>query len=141
MPAKGQMVEGSGHIPSLALGVYLRAGHVHARQVGERRETPPQCHRPVKRRASSNRSVRSASGMDRTQMPVIPQLRGLQMGPQEMSVRECSLPSTPRSGHFGAHPYHPVQDVVEGSSYEFVPSTITHLHAPHFEIDVITHVV
>ena len=57
-------------------------------------------------------------------MPQLPQLRGLQLGARRASMSESYLPSTPRSGHFRAHPYHPVGDVAEGSSNEFVPSTV-----------------
>ena len=59
------------------------------------REAPPQCHRPVKMRAASNNgSARSASGRDRPQLFVFPQLRALQMEPQETSASEnfCLLP-------------------------------------------------
>ena len=47
------MVEQGGHVPPQALGVDLLAGHVHARQMPARRETPPQCHKPVKRKKES----------------------------------------------------------------------------------------
>ena len=44
-----------GHIPALALGVDLLVGHVHSRQeVPTRREAPPQCHQPVKKRTPSS---------------------------------------------------------------------------------------
>ena len=81
------MVEqGVGHIPLLALGVDLRAGHVHAKH-----DPPPQCHRPVKRRnPSSNGTVRSASARERSQMPQFPQLRALQISrkrPQSVKGR------------------------------------------------------
>ena len=112
-------------MPSLALGIDLLARHVRARQaVPARRKPPPECHRPAKRRTpSSNSSNRSAR--ERQQAPRLPQLRVLQISPQEAAVSESSLPSTPRSGHQRPHPYGPVGEVVEGSSYEMVPSTTT----------------
>ena len=114
-----------GHIPSLALGIHLLAGHVHARQKAPtRRKAPPRCHcLAIRRNPSSNNSVRSAR--ERQQIPPLPQLRALQTAPQDASVSENSLPSTPRSGHQRAHPYGPIGEVAEGSSCKLVPSTTT----------------
>ena len=43
-----EMVDSAGHVHSMALGVDLGAGQVHARQTCERTEAPPQCRRPIK---------------------------------------------------------------------------------------------
>ena len=55
----------------------------------------------------------------------VPSLALLHMVPQDASESENSSPSTPRNGHFKSHPYHPIEDVVERSSHEFVLSTTT----------------
>ena len=81
------------------------------------REAPPQRHRAVKRRARSNASSASASGKERVHMPVLPQLRALQQELQDAPVGG--------SGPRRVHPYRPVEDAVEGSSSELVPSLAT----------------
>ena len=85
IPLRESMVEpGTSHIPALALGAGLRAGHTHARS-----NPPLQCHRPVKKRIpSSNCSVKSAR--ERRQMPQPLQLRALQMGQRYRLVKILS---------------------------------------------------
>ena len=119
------MVEQGSHIPRPALGMDLLGGYVHAPQTQTwqtRREAPPQRHRPVKRRARSNASSASASGRERVSMPTLPQLRALQQESQDAPVSEDSIPSSasPRSGPVRVHPYRPVGDTMEASSFELV---------------------
>ena len=106
-------------------GMDLPVGHVHAHQY-ERSEAPPQCHRPVKRRARNNASSASASGGERVNMPIRPQLRVLQQESQDAPSSEDSIPSSasPRSGLVRARPYRPIDELVEGSSFELVPSPV-----------------
>ena len=120
------MTEQGGRIHRADLGMELRARHVHA-HVHARIEPPPKCHHPVKRRARSNASNASASGRERVHMPMLPQLRALQQESQDAPVSEDSIPSfaSPRSGPVRVHPYRPVQDTMEGSSFELVPSMVT----------------
>ena len=87
---------------------------------------PPQCHRRVKKRARSNASSALASGRERALMPHLPQLRTLQQESQEIPLSEGSLPSSSlRRWPRRAHPYGSVEEAVEGSSFELVPSLAT----------------
>ena len=102
----------------------LPTGHVHAHHYA-RSEPPPQYHRPVKRKVRSNANSASASGRERGPIPQMPHWRAQQQESQEIPLSESSLPSSPRSGPRKARPYGLVEDAVEGSSFEFVPSLAT----------------
>ena len=89
----------------------------------EQSVAPDQSHRPVKRRLRTKTTVTEPS-RGRTNMPEIPRLLALRREPENIPVSEGSAASTvsPGSGSARVHPYYPVGEVIEGSSFEYVPS-------------------
>ena len=60
-------------------------------------------------------------------LPEIPRLRALENQAVELpvSVSSAASSASPRSGSSRVHPYHPVGEAIEGSSFEIAPSTAT----------------
>ena len=56
-------------------------------------------------------------------MPAMSRLRALRGEPEDIPVSESSVAFTapPRSGSAKVHPYNPVSEAIEGSSFEYVP--------------------
>ena len=64
---------------------------------------------------------------ERDRLPELPRLRVLENQAVEMpvSVSSAASSASPRSGSSRVHPYNPVGEAVEGSSFEVVPSIAT----------------
>ena len=69
----------------------------------------------------THRGLRTLKGLE------LPRLRALENQAVEMpvSVSSAASSTSPRSGSSRVHPYHPVGEAVEGSSFEVVPSIAT----------------
>ena len=111
-PLRDKMVEPGNHIPRAALGTELRAVRIHAHTMQGLKIQRKQCI-----------SIREG----KVHLPMLPQVRVLQQESQDAPVSEDSIPSSasPRSGLRRVHPCRPVEDAVEGSSFELVPSLAT----------------
>ena len=116
------MTEVPGYAVNPAMGIDLRAGHIHRDRQG-RSPAPAMGHRPVGRK----RSQQSAAGKSpkRVEPPELPRLRALEAQAATIPISSSAASSTsPRSGSSRVHPY-PVGEAAEGSSFELVPSVAT----------------
>ena len=118
------MVDARGYSPKASRGMELRAGHVHHDRYG-RSPAPPLSHRLVTGKRKSRSVASHASNPERARLPELPRLRALENQAAEVPVSVSSAASSisPRSGSSRVHPYNPIGEVVEGSSFEMVPST------------------
>ena len=116
------MADASGHRINPAMGVDLRAGHIHRDRQG-RSPAPAQSHRPVGRKRSQPAVIERIP--KRAELPELPQLRALEAQAASIPISSSAASSTsPRSGSSRVHPY-PVGEAPEGSSFELVPSVAT----------------
>ena len=116
------MAEVPGYAVNPAMGIDLRAGHIHRDRQG-RSPAPAQSHRPAGRK----RAQQAVSGKSprRTEAPELPRLRALEAQAAAIPISSSAASSTsPRSGSSRVHPY-PVGEAAEGSSFELVPSVAT----------------
>ena len=120
------MAEAQGHSPRASLGIELRAGHVDRDRYG-RSPAPSMSHRPVTGKRKSSSVTSHASNPERSRLPELPSLRALENQAVEVpvSVSSATSSTSPRSGSSRVHPYHPVGEEVEGSTFEVVPSIAT----------------
>ena len=124
------MADAQGYTPKPSLGMELLAGHVHRDRHG-RSPAPAQSHRPVRHKRKSLSVSSHASNPERPNIPErvgpleLPRLRVLETQAAAIPISSSAASSaSPRSGSSRVHPY-PVGEVIEGSSYELVPSTAT----------------
>ena len=124
------MADPRGYAPNPSLGRDLRAGHVHRDQHG-RSPAPSESHRPVRSKRKSQSVSSHASNPERPNIPErtgpleLPRLRALEARAAAIPISSSAASSvSPRSGSSRVHPY-PVGEVMEGSSFELVPSTAT----------------
>ena len=115
----GPMADGGGYSPNPAMGIDLRAGHIHKDRYG-RSPAPAASHRPAGKKrmqhASSDRSPK------RTEAPELPRLRALEAQAAAIPISSSAPSSTsPRSGSSRVNPY-PVGEATESSPFEIVPS-------------------
>ena len=116
------MAEGSGFRINPAMGIELRAGHVHRDRQG-RSPAPPQSHRPVGRKRVQQATAKGTS--HKVEPPELPRLRALEAQAASIPISSSAASSTsPRSGSSRVHPY-PVGEAAEGSSFELAPSVAT----------------
>ena len=116
------MTEAPGHVINPAMGVDLRAGHIHRDRQG-RSPAPAQSHRPAGRKRSQPAVLDRLP--KRTEAPELPRLRALEAQAASIPISSSAASSTsPRSGSSRVHPY-PVGEAPEGSSFEVVPSVAT----------------
>ena len=124
------MADARGYTPKSSLGMELRAGHIHRDRHG-RSPAPLASHRPVRQKkrvqpASSHASESANDAIpERAEALELPRLRVLEAQAAAVPVSSSAASSvSPRSGSSRVHPY-PVGEVVEGSSFELVPSMAT----------------
>ena len=116
------MAEGSGFRINPAMGIELRAGHVHRDRHG-RSPAPSQSHRPAGRKRVQQATAKGTSR--KVEPPELPRLRALEAQAASSPISSSAASSTsPRSGSSRVHPY-PVGEAAEGSSFELVPSVAT----------------
>ena len=116
------MAEVPGYSPNPAMGIDLRAGHIHRDRQG-RSPAPAMSHRPAGRKRAQQAASRNTS--KRTEAPELPRLRALEAQAASIPISSSAASSTsPRSGSSRVHPY-PVGESAEGSSFELVPSVAT----------------
>ena len=116
------MAEGSGFRKNPAMGIELRAGHVHRDRQG-RSPAPAQSHRPAGRKHVQQATSKGTA--HRVETPELPRLRALEAQAASIPISSSAASSTsPRSGSSRVHPY-PVGEAAEGSSFELVPSVAT----------------
>ena len=116
------MAEIPGYTPNPAMGIDLRAGHVHRDRQG-RSPAPAQSHRPAGRKRAQQ--VTADRILKRSDAPELPRLRALEAQAASIPISSSAASSTsPRSGSSRVHPY-PVGEAAEGSSFEIVPSVAT----------------
>ena len=116
------MADGGGYSPNPAMGIDLRAGHIHKDRYG-RSPAPAASHRPAGKKrmqhASSDRSPK------RTEAPELPRLRALEAQAAAIPISSSAPSSTsPRSRSSRVNPY-PVGEATESSPFEIVPSVAT----------------
>ena len=116
------MAEVPSYTPNPAMGMELRAEHVHRDRQG-RSPAPALSHRPVGRKRSQPAALERVP--KRPEAPELPKLRALEAQAASIRISSSAASSTsPRSGSSRVHPY-PVGEAAEGSSFELVPSVAT----------------
>ena len=116
------MAEGSGFRINPAMGIELRAGHVHRDRQG-RNPAPSQSHRPAGRKRVQQATAKGTTR--KVEAPELPRLRALEAQAASIPISSSAASSTsPQSGSSRVHPY-PVGEAAEGSSFELVPSVAT----------------
>ena len=118
------MADGGGYSPNPAMGIDLRAGHVHKDRYG-RSPAPAASHRPAGKKrmqhASSDRSPK------RTEPPELPRLRALEAHAAAIPISSSAPSSTsPRSGSSRVNPY-PVGEATESSPLRLCPQWLPKL--------------
>ena len=116
------MAEGSGFRINPAMGIELRAGHVHRDRQG-RSPAPSQSHHPAGRKRVQQATAKGTTR--KVEAPELPRLRALEAQAASIPISSSAASSTsPRSGSSRVHPY-PAGEAAEGSSFELVPSVAT----------------
>ena len=117
------MADSRGYSPRPSLGLELRAGQSHLDRYGKN-PAPSASHRPVTGQKKSHLVSSHPSNHERARLLELPRIRALQNDAVEVPVSESSAASSvsSRSGSSRVHPCNPDGEVIEGSSFEVVPS-------------------
>ena len=97
------MAEATGHVINPAMGIDLRAGHIHRDRQG-RTPAPAQSRRPAGRKRSQPAVADRVP--KRTEAPELPRLRAIEAQAASIPISSSAASSTsPRSGSSRVHPY------------------------------------